>query len=44
MRIEITSAYLSRHEELLAVHLHDHRRLPRDNDDDLSRIGVVSPD
>jgi hypothetical protein len=44
MRIEITSSYLSRYQELLAVHLHDHGRLPRDNDDDLGRIGHVSPD
>jgi hypothetical protein len=44
MRIEITSSYLSRYQELLAVHLHDHGRMPRDNDNDPSRIGVVTPD
>jgi hypothetical protein len=43
MRVEITSSYLSRYQELVAVHLHDHGRMPRDNDDDPSRFGVVTP-
>lgn len=44
MRIENTSSYLSRYQELMAVHLHDHGRMPRDNEDDPSRFGIVTPD
>jgi hypothetical protein len=44
VRVEITSSYLSRYRELVEVHFHDHGRMPRDNDDDSSRFGVVSPD
>ncbi|MGC2486059.1 MAG: hypothetical protein WA359_07445 [Acidimicrobiales bacterium] len=43
LRVEITSSYLSRYQELVAVHLNDHGRMPCDNVDDPSRFGVVTP-
>lgn len=42
-RYEVTSAYWSRYRELLMLHVHDHGSLPRDNDDDPSRLGRLSP-
>ena len=43
-RVEVTSQYLSRFEELLMVHKHDHGKLPRDNHAERSRkIGRIKP-
>lgn len=42
-RYEVTSAYLSRYRELLMVHVHDYQRLPRDNSDELQRLGRLHP-
>jgi hypothetical protein len=42
-RYEITMSYLTRYHELLMVHLHDHGRLPAGNDDDVDRLGRLSP-
>ena len=43
-RVEVTSQYLSRHEELLMIHKHDHGRLPRDNHAERNRkIGRITP-
>ena len=42
-RVEVTSAYLSRHRELLLVHLADHGRLPPDNAEDPADLGRLSP-
>lgn len=43
VRFEVTSSYLSRYQELLAVHLHDHGHKPRDNED-MGNLVVVTPD
>lgn len=40
-RYEVTSAYLSRHRELLMVHLADHGRLPAGNFDEQGHVGRV---
>jgi hypothetical protein len=43
-RVEVTSQYLSRHEELLMIHKHDHGELPRDNFAERKRkIGRITP-
>jgi len=43
-RAEVTSQYLSRHEELLMVHKAEHGTLPRENVADSNRrIGRLSP-
>jgi hypothetical protein len=43
-RVEVTSQYLSRHEELLMIHKHDHGELPRDNHAERKRkIGRIVP-
>ena len=43
-RIEINTAYLTRHGELLAAYMHDHGRLPVANTDiDPARLGRISP-
>src|SRR5262252_867957 len=43
-RVEVTSQYLSRHEELLMIHKHDHGDLPRDNHAERKRkIGRITP-
>jgi len=43
-RIEINTAYRTRHGELLAAFMHDHGRLPAGNDDvDPARLGRLSP-
>lgn len=43
-RIEVNTAYRTRHGELLAVYMHDHGRLPVGNDDvDPARLGRISP-
>jgi hypothetical protein len=43
-RVEVTSQYLSRHEELLMIHKHDHGELPRDNHAERKRkIGRITP-
>ena len=43
-RVEVTSQYLSRHEELLMIYKHDHGELPRDNHADRKRkIGRITP-
>lgn len=43
-RIEINTAYRTRHGELLAAFMHDHGRLPVGNDDvDPARLGRLSP-
>lgn len=43
-RVEVNTAYRTRHGELLAVHMHDHGRLPAGNDDvDPARLGRLSP-
>ena len=43
-RVEVTSQYLSRFEELLMVHKHDHGDVPRDNHAERKRkIGRIAP-
>lgn len=43
-RVEVTSQYLSRYEELLMIHKHDHGDVPRDNRAECKRkIGRISP-
>lgn len=43
-RVEVNTAYRTRHGELLAVYMHDHGRLPVANTDvDPSRLGRISP-
>jgi hypothetical protein len=43
-RVEVTNQYLSRHEELLMIHKHDHGELPRDNHAERKRtIGRITP-
>jgi hypothetical protein len=43
-RIEITSAYMTRHRELLMVYYFDHGRYPIDNVDvESMRLGKLSP-
>lgn len=43
-RIEITTAYHTRWQELLMVHVHDHGALPRDNETDRpAKLGRLSP-
>ena len=42
-RVHLTSAYRSRHLELLMIHLADHGRLPAANDEDPARLGRLSP-
>jgi hypothetical protein len=43
-RVEVTSQYLSRHEELLMIHKHDHGELPRDNHAERKRkTGRIAP-
>ena len=43
-RIEINTAYRTRHGELLAAYMHDHGRLPAANTDvDPKRLGRISP-
>jgi hypothetical protein len=43
-RIEINTAYRTRHGELLAAFIHDHGRLPVANTDvDPTRLGRISP-
>ena len=43
-RVEVTSLYLSRHEELLMIHKSDHGVLPRDNHAERKRkIGRITP-
>ncbi len=41
-RLEITTAYLTRYQELLMVHQADHGRLPRANDP-VDNLGRLSP-
>ena len=43
-RYEINSAYLSRYQELLMVHIADHDRLPVENDEkEMLNLGRLSP-
>lgn len=42
-RLEYTSGYLTRWEELLMVHLADHGSLPTANADQTDKIGRLSP-
>ena len=43
-RVEATNQYLSRHEELLMIHKHDHGDVPRDNHAERKRkIGRITP-
>ena len=42
-RYEVTTSYLSRYSELLMVHVYDHGRLPARNNDDIGRLGRLSP-
>ena len=43
-RVEVNSAYPTRHGELLAAFMHDHGRLPEHNTDiDPARLGRLSP-
>ena len=42
-RFEHTSAYRTRHIELLMIHLADHGSLPICNDEDPQRLGRLSP-
>ena len=43
-RVEINTAYRTRHGELLAAYIHDHGRLPVANTDvDPKRLGRISP-
>ncbi len=42
-RLEYTSGYLTRWEELLMVHLADHGSLPPANADQTDKIGRLSP-
>ncbi|MFZ8898394.1 MAG: DUF7508 domain-containing protein [Alphaproteobacteria bacterium] len=43
-RVEVNTAYRTRHGELLAVYMHDHGRLPVANTDvDPKRLGRLSP-
>jgi hypothetical protein len=42
-RCEVNMQYMSRYQELLMVHLADHGRLPRDNDERPERIGRLGP-
>ena len=40
---DITSSYLTRYQELLMLHRFDHGGLPRDNREDVDRIGRLTP-
>jgi len=43
-RVEVNTAYRTRHGELLAAYMHDHGRLPAGNTDvDPARLGRLSP-
>lgn len=42
-RIEVTTAYLTRYQELLMVHVADHGALPVANSDEPMRLGRLSP-
>ena len=43
-RFEITTAYMTRYQELLMVHVADHGRLPRENSEtDVPNLGKLSP-
>jgi hypothetical protein len=43
-RVEVTSQYLSRCEELLMIHKHDHGEVPRDNHAERKRkLGRIEP-
>lgn len=43
-RVEVNTAYRTRHGELLAAYIHDHGRLPAANTDvDPKRLGRISP-
>lgn len=43
-RVEVNTAYRTRHGELLAAHMYDHGRLPAGNTDvDPARLGRLSP-
>jgi hypothetical protein len=41
-RCEVNMQYMSRYQELLMVHLAEHGRLPRENDERPDRIGRLS--
>ena len=41
-RCEVNMQYMSRYQELLMVHLADHGRLPRENDERPDRMGRLS--
>ena len=43
-RVEITTAYLTRYQELLMVYVADHGRMPRENSaTDVPKLGRLSP-
>lgn len=42
-RVEITSQYMSRYEELLMIHQAEYGRLPRENTDGGRRVGRIHP-
>jgi hypothetical protein len=42
-RIEVTTQYHTRYRELLMVFVADHGRLPRDNKEDIGRLGKLHP-
>jgi hypothetical protein len=42
-RLEVTTAYLTRYQELLMAHVADHGSLPIHNIDDPRRLGRLSP-
>ena len=42
-RVEVTTAYLSRYEELMMVHVADHGALPDAHSDEPRRLGRLSP-
>jgi len=42
-RYEVNNQYTTRYSELLMLHLHEHKTLPSENTDDVSRLGRIHP-